>query len=310
MALNPEFADFSFVDAQGFAQEIFEVVFSSWGVRVIDANPVIALANLQFPLVGAPGIPASVAAIAIGPRSTVDRCWSSYFRQKPFNNSFLSIDGLTRRVSLGSPLVWPQAAQGGGVSIGTTNDPENACHLGAFYVFPKARNQGITAATLQSNPAITTMTPLQYVSGVDGTTLLPWGNSVGNHEDPTLHLYLYLKPLRQLPGPRFPMQRSFTGVVAAAGSPHCIGQLPIFGRSRIRLAYTSTASTAVTLGLLRGLNETPTNNLEVIAATDTHTHGTLSIDNPCADYLNIYASPDADATVTYAMTALDDVGFT
>ncbi len=307
MPVDAFFTGFSPLDARGLGQEVFEVLFSSWGQRVANADPKIAFANLQFPQVGEAAVPMSLAGVAFGPRSTVDRCWISYDRQKPFNNTLLpGTPDRVRRVSVGSPLVFTQAGELG--TIGTTNNPNDACTAGLLYVFPHTKlNPNVTA---QIGPGeLTTMLPDHYLSGLDGTTSLPFGQATV-FEAPYLHLYLFIKPLRFLPGPRFPMQRQGQAAFGA-GTRSLMASYPIFGRTRVRLAFNSTINTKYEIGLLRGLNEIPADNQEIIAVTKTGaTPQSIDLDFPCADYINIYGTPDGAGTVNFWMTALDELGFT
>lgn len=308
MSVDPSTAGFTFVDANAFAQEIFEVLFSQWGRRVTDPNPVIALANMQYPPVPSPGIPSSVAAVAIGPRSTIDRFWLSYYRQKPFPATIIGTTVYTRFVSLGSPLFFTQGANIS--TIGTTNDPIAAGLVGAFYLFPRATCNHFAPSNPVTDPNLSTVLPTQYVSGLDGATLLPFDQTVANHEDPYLHVYLYNKPMRFPPGPRFPQMRAATAAIVAAPR-RCIAQIPVYGRTRIRIKWVSTTTTTFEVGLLRGLFEVAAENLEQIVSTDTgHTQGSVTLDNPCADYLLLYGTGDAPGTVTYNVAAYDDNGFT
>lgn len=309
MPVEPASGFFTFVDANGFGQEIFELLFSLWGLRQSDPDPTIANVNMQYPSPPGDGIPNSVAAVAIGPRSTIDRCWVSWNRQKPFPQNSISgnLRTFTHVVSLGSPLFYTQGANVGG--IGVVNSPVIACQKGLFYVFPRGSNDETSVDAPLNDPNLSTVLGTQYVSGLDGTTLLPFSTVNGNHENPFLHLYLYNKPMRFPPGPRYPMYRASTQPITTVR--RCIGQLPVYGRRRIRITWTSTTSTVFEVGLLRGFQETAAINLEEIVSTSgSIVRGSVTINDPCADYLNIYGTGDGAGDVTYSLTAIDDPSFT
>ena len=79
MAYDSE--SFEISDALATSQDVYEAQFPDWGVRTVVAGLQAVNPNFQFPPPGVKGLP-TIAAIAIGPRSTVDRCWASWDRQK------------------------------------------------------------------------------------------------------------------------------------------------------------------------------------------------------------------------------------
>jgi len=328
MPILSEFNDFTPVDARLFNQALFELYFSNWGQRVVNADPTIAAANLQYPLPGQQGLQDSLAAIAIGPRSTVDRFWISYNRQKTFNTTqtFSGTPDRARRVSLNAPMVFAQATQSGVVAPATNLGPNVACIQpagGTIYLYPYARQSpsvnnpmGITFPLEQDNTCL----PQNYVSGVDGTTMLGFGTNAPGvgavspaspFVQPLLHAYLYLKPpVLPLPVSRFPLNYfvNWTGGQAVPAARTLIAQIPVFGRAHIRLWGTCPTSTCVfDVGFIRGLSETDAQNLESLEVIGAAERKLIAIDGPCADYMNVYATPDAPSTVLMQIACYDSL---
>src|SRR5512147_2258443 len=127
----------SIEDATKLGYDVYEVLFADWGIT---NYPSTIFTNMQFPQPGQPGIPATVAGIAIGPRSTVDRCWVSYNPLKKRNPLVANQpNGLLRMLSVESPLMFAQASGPPGIknNPGQTDDPATTLSdKGQFYIFP------------------------------------------------------------------------------------------------------------------------------------------------------------------------------
>jgi len=317
---------FSIEDAIARGQDVYEVLFASWGVT--DAPPSTLFANMQFPTAGQPGIPSSVSGIAIGPKSTVDRCWVSYNPGKRRTaNDPANKENILRMLSVDSPLIFTQASPGPGVRNvpGAINDPVNTlADKGAFYIFPMADHPmgggGDPITFPYPRRQDTTVLPPTYtdVNGVLRTFLFVFPTATQPLAMNTfLHLYLYLKqpPIQFIPTKRAPLQLqgNFSYPPGSIGQELIVAQIPTFGRKAIKVMMRAGKAADFRVGALRaigqevGMLEQPIDQaLAVPALTPT----VLSPCNECchyADYTNLYMTPlTNDGTgVTFQFTAYD-----
>lgn len=131
---------FTVEDAIARGHDVFEVIFTNWGISA--NNPPRTLTdftNLQYPQPGQPGLPATLAGIAIGPKSTVDRAWVTFNLGKRANLAE-PVNGyqLIREVSVEAPLLFTQASNPN--QRNNPLDPDDPVKTltekGALYVFP------------------------------------------------------------------------------------------------------------------------------------------------------------------------------
>lgn len=312
-------------DALATSQDVYEVQFTDWGVRTVPPGQTAINPNFQWPPPGIKAVPASLAAIAIGPRSTVDRCWVTWDRQKltavipPGPESAGSMtESRPRPLSVGNPISFATATKLG--ILGTVdpppaknNDPVTAMHFGLLYAFPKDTGDASQSIV---DPNSTTILPAKYadeagvIQGL-GLTL----NPLIVFETPYLELLLYLQePKISLPTARFPHFVSASGQVTTLNTFELVAQLPIFGRKHIGLGLRNvTHATDYRVGFLRCIRENlpPTTSppFEVPAgsalAVPAGQAANFSFNNPCADYLNVYAKVAAASFIDVELAAYD-----
>jgi hypothetical protein len=341
MAFDPQ--GFQLTDAIAQGQDIYEVQFPQWGVRTVAPAPSALNPNFQFPPPGQPGIPPTIAGIAIGPRSTVDRAWVSWNRQKavsgPSGGVFVGQPtSRTRPISIQHPLMF---AQPSGVGLVPTaqpytppatdpnNSPSYAMAQGLLYVWPKepfnaldptlpAPGGNSGAATAFTDPQATTIPPGQYYDQAGATrTFGALGGSVtlgGNYYQPYLELYLYLRPpLFAPPTARFPLLIGDVITLNSTGGAYePIEFIPIFGRKNISVTLACQPACSFQLGLISCIQENVLGGtlmpLEASGGTaimpGTGT-SVVNFTNPCADYLVVYAKTTM-ATETEVQVAAYD----
>lgn len=274
MVFDPQ--GFLLADAVNTSQDVYEVQFPSWGVRTVAAGQAAVNPNFQWPPPGQSAILPSLAGIAIGPRSTVDRAWVSWYRQKASGagaNTFSSV-GTTpiptsrvRPLSRKSPLMFAQTTATGilpstnpNIPAGPTgynpnNSPGYAMQQGLLYVFPR---EPINASTGTENPQgqaganlinigaqATTIPPTLYIDQNGNSRsfgVIPVGSS-GMYWQPYLELYLYLRPpLFAPPQDRFPLLISDTDVVDTPSTNVPIEFIPIFGRKSVTIGLAGNGA--------------------------------------------------------------------
>jgi hypothetical protein len=330
---------FEISDALATSQDVYEVQFPDWGVRTVPAAPTAINPNFQFPPPRITAIPASLAAIAIGPRSTVDRCWVSWDRQKlvaaiPGGAEFSGVvkESRLRPLSVGQPITFAQAGQNGILpstdpvilfTPNPNNSPLAAMHQGFLYVFPKdsappyGGDEGqANANAVMTDPSTTTILPAKYADSAG----VVWNFSDNNgglelFMTPYLELLLYLRPPTLAPPTkRFPLLVDFTGQVTALGAFQPVAYIPIFGRKHVGIGLRNTTHVGdFRLGLLRGVRENtaPTTSppFEVPAGTalavPQNSTANFEFSNPCADYLIVYASVAAASNIQIVLAAYD-----
>lgn len=221
---------FSISEAEQRGVDVYEVILGLWGS---DPN------GDQWPPFGQVSIPVSLAAMAIGPKSLVDRAWVTWNMMKtaptvPANSSEVpptpgSTTGRIRQLSLNSPLLFSQAANSTGVANTGYTDPTTRQEytmalLNALYVWDTEFNQaeprsiiqstnygripndtGIAATYIDLNGVIRAFGAQNdgVTGGVVSTNFVPGFGWV----PPLLHLYLYLKAPLIAPSTTRPPQK-------------------------------------------------------------------------------------------------------
>lgn len=329
-------------EATARGMDLFEVLINSWGVINI-VTPSQKYSNIMYPDASGPGVPIALAGIAIGPFSTVDRAWVSYSAMKGLNVPgtvlYENITDRARRLSVDSPLLFHNSGKDKIILQAddtTPPDPKAAMAKGILAIF--AASQTIVAnptpysfTQIAQGPGIqqdTTVCPQTYfdINGNaqpfgsnDSTPHIP-GTTVSIFAPPQLHLYFYLKaPVLPLPASRAPYEMTSGNFVLGAaeeGSEVPIGQIPIFGRKRVRIAIRTFVSGAgdqpvvIRAATIRGINQDPNNvwevNVETITIADVGTDE-IELDLPAADYLLLYGQSPNGSTVgcNYTVSAYD-----
>lgn len=303
----------SIEEAKKRGYDVYEVLFANWGVT---NYPATNFADMQFPQPGQPGIPASLAGIAIGPRSHVDRVWVSYDPLKKRNEKIPGQpNGLLRVCSLDSPLMFAQAAGAPGVKNdpGAVNDPAlTLSDKGQLYIFPMSnRPAGDITFTFPSEQE-TTVLPPNY-KDVNGATRVFGPRALG----PFLHLYLYLKvpPIALTYTKRAPLQISGQIIIPPQeeGNEIVVAQIPTFGRRAIKVMMRTGIEADFRVGALRGISQLPGMYEQPVDQALLVPGGTPTVLSPCnecchyADYTNLYVTPrdPAGSVCDFQLTAYD-----
>jgi hypothetical protein len=315
--------EFSIEDAIASSQQTYDVDFEGWGWRDPALSPD---ENMRFPPPGKAAIPTTLSAISIGPKSTVDRCWVSWDRQKNLtipNDLAVDLTSPVRRLSREAPLLYPQATNRGTLKYIAPGDPLNegtiaAMQRGLLYVFSYA--DGVDAPFHDGQEGNTTALPAQFNDQFGVVRTWPNGVGVSGFEPPFLHLVLNLRPgMFSPPVKRFPLNRTkvFSALIAG-GAKQLIAMIPIFGRKNVRVQMTSVGTPRICdfyVGLVRNVNESQIGGFsevrEIAAGSALAVPANpiptgFAIDNPCADYLLLYATTTVGNTsVAYTVTAED-----
>lgn len=307
-----ELHSFPFEDALARSNDVFELEFERWGVREAAPGAVTPETNLQWPPPGSRPVPSSVAAIAIGPRSTVDRCWYTWDRLKVLNippadnvdpNAVVS---LPRIITREAPLLFSQATQKE-PSLGQQFQSWwDAMQFGTSYVFPWGPKPGFNDLTqgqgsVGHGGAFGTTTG--YFTGQTFTTMFGTVVPFGPSEAPFLQLQFFLKlPAFSPPTKRAAMARESVWELGA-GNASYFAILPIYGRKNIGISlishnYTGSPAQIVDyrVGLIRNVNENPTGAFSPIfevkafeqLAAPANVPINVQLNNPCADFVSIH----------------------
>lgn len=290
-------ADLSPQEAIQRGANVYEVLLSNWGVQT---------AVDQWPLSGARGFPRNVAAIAIGPLSTVDRAYVTWNPVKPVQaNPIGGAEQRVRRLTLASPLLFTQtAAQDAATSFAA------AVQNGSLYVFSELNPPGgilySGVAPIDSTAIPATYTKADGSAGSFANGAAPF-NTI--FQAPFLHLYLYLTSNFATPNPaRRPLVvRNQLAPVPAAGGEHCVGLIPVYGRSCISVAMAISGGGTCRVGAIRGVNSVlvPMETTEGQKTAAANASQTFQFGGLNADYLALYVSPTIDSTVDLTVVASD-----
>lgn len=308
-------------EAQSREADVFELFFDTWGYAG-QVPTITDFTNLQWP---APppvlSVPVSLAGIAIGPRSTVDRAWISYNIGRSTVDATDVGPPLTnrlRQVSIDSPLMFTiQAASGSMNDPATETPPVSMARRGSLYVYPFANTPIPQVSDVQNE---TTVLPLLHTLTLGGTGQYSDVNGVARtfatinsvFMAPYLHLYLFLKtPTRFQPGPRAPFFAQQVVAVSSA-SEGIVAQIPVYGRKSVHVLMEQVSGTGTCdfrVGALRSIaceQEWPVDQILAVPK------GTPVVITPCAgqhfeaDYVNLYAKPSVAAPfIRFSVTAYD-----
>jgi len=287
--------------------DTWELLITDWGQRTTPADEY----SWSFPKIGQKGLP-SVQGIAIGPRSTVDRCFVSYSIQKVVSGG-INYD-YTRRLVLGSPLMF---AQVGAQEIVQPNPaplfaPTPAQGAASLVIYPQS-------GTDTGGNQDTTMYGTTYNrtgAGAPGGGIGVFGDGgIADGVDwqsPTLHLIFFLKPQAvNAPAKRGPYVLGGTHTLQPADTTyHLVAQVPTFGRKTIKIVVNqlsdATEAIAVRVGAIQSMITSGVGGLtegllleQTSAATGFQSYlGTIQ--NVQADYLNLYLRGSTSTGLPFA----------
>lgn len=254
----------------------------------------------------------SVAGIAIGPRSQIDRCWVFWDPQVVINAQ-LDTPGIDfcRRLTRESPLLYTQYGKKNIPNPATLAGPSTALRILADPVLATGNGTKVDDCGVLTVPD--TFFPESSIvetafSILDSTQGQPEANQ------PYLHLVFYLKPAVQAPGTiRMPLEINATVQLSGPGGspvapiPVFAGAIPVHGRKHVSVqAYAPFTSADVfdvrVGGLQPGLalegpqGDIPkefTINDSVLVNCSATNAPRLEIENPNCDYITIWATRDS-----------------
>lgn len=314
---------FSIEDAISTSQDTYDVDFDAWGYLQVagggDPN------NVRYPAPGKAAIPTTLAAVSIGPRSTVDRCWISWDRQKnltlPNDVNAYDFTSQLRPLTIDAPLLYSQATNKGTL-VPVTEGTSAAMQRGLLYAF--AYDSGVDAPFHSGSSGLnTTILPEKYVDqfGVERF----FNAQTGYFEAPFLHLVLGLRsPRFAVPTKRLAYRRTQKISVLLANPKTQMMMVPIFGRKHVSvqmMSYTDGVLLGRTcdfwVGLIRNVNESnvvaPNNTSPVFEApagsalaTPPSTPISFNLSNPCADYLVVYSTAAVGNASVFVTVCAED----
>ena len=288
-------------DAVSRGIDMWELFVDNWGnVNAPSADG----SSLSFPAVGAPGLP-SVAGVAIGPQSTVDRCLINYSLLAGINSQ--NLWDYVRRVSVGAPSMVLQP----GTQEPLTDTKGTGVNNGTLAVYNEP-----AAAFVVGGASVGTRFGAQYVraDGVAGTFGIAAPDGA-KWLSPLLHLLFYIKPPALAPAPkRAPFVYRDSLVAVAAGGVERLGfQVPTFGRKTVAVDITSVEAGTFRVGQIQHLGVVSvgvTYEHNVPSGSGTLTAGATSrvlITNALSDYTMVYYTVAAGGSnVTCSVCAYDD----
>ena len=294
--LNPR----SFTDAQQLGDAVYELILTNWGNRgakqdqnngSIQYPPIKTNPNGSIPIEGQlllPSIP-SLSAIAISPRSMVDRCVVHY-------------TGLPQTPAIATPGA--STIDQGFVNEGSILETEQILAVGAPLI-----GQQIGPIIIRAHET-SYYSDTYFKNGDDLSTPSVFGTALPNGPNgaltwtnPELRLLLYMNGKAALPpAQRAPLHVAITSAFVANAEQLAL-VVPIMGRKHIRLQYRAAGVGAtiratsvqwngqpdVAPTFVDNLNfEYPLVGNTVIAANST---AILSIDHPGISFLLLYATP-------------------
>jgi hypothetical protein len=302
-----DFPSYTIQEASQRGDDLFELYFKDWGLG----------GEIQWPDFGDPGVSISLAGVAIGPKSTVDRAWISFNLNKnapditggePSSSLFTN---RVRPVSVDSPLIFGQPTNPSKTS--TFTDPTlTMVKYGALYVYAQDVVPGLSTPQPIYSALVNSTVYNSYLD-VNGVLRTISTSTCG----PLLHLYLYLKaPNIAIPTKRAPMTygRKFA---PPAGGEQLLASIPTFGRNAVHVSLRADQLiTSYRIGALRVSDSQNSSYDQFEQPVDSAANvnaGTPVVMTPCistgglkADYLNIYVTLFVPNTIVdLAVSATD-----
>lgn len=207
---------FTIDDAISRGFSTWDLLISDWG-RIASLDPT----SFSFPAVGQKGMP-TVQGIAIGDQSEVDRCFVAYDIEKmiPGNITW----DIAHRLSVGSPLMFPQPGSRSPVANGSPLNPLTG--ESNLVIYPTG-----TASIINNGGVSPTLFGATYLKKDGSSHAFPAIN-------PLLHLVFYLKPPTVgAPSKRAPWSLIDSTTSGAIDGETLIAAIPTFGRKRVIIDY-------------------------------------------------------------------------
>lgn len=303
-------------------EQAYDVWIDGWGTRIAAWNGPTFLADDSYPPFNEAGLGDSLAGIAIGPESDVDRVWIVTNPSKNIAN-IANATFLIREVSVEQPLLFSQPAK--------IDRPLVAITAPALPTAQDAASNGVlyVVADLPRNGAgyrvTSTEVPPSYLKAdftVEDLNVVPPAINI-RFAPPRLQLRLLLQPNVVTQTKR---SSALWGVVnpaeslaIATGAERLVAQWPMFGRKHVEVNMRCDQLNALTgqvtfrVAKLRTLNYDATNvNEETIglktitADAGGNAAASFSFCNPGASYLILYATPTNNARMRQWSATMED----
>lgn len=302
----------SFDEARARDLDVYNAWVDIWGSRFGPPDPLV-LGTDAYPDLTTPPLPASIAGIAIGPESDVDRVWLSTNLAKKTPSNVTSVFAI-REISVEAPLLYTQGARIG-PPIGNPNSPVGAQEDGNLYVF---------AENLIGIKADTTVIPEFYLD-INGAqqTLNSFPDAINfDLVYPRLQLQLLLKEGVLPATKRVPVRwgNSDNSILGGINPVETrVKILPIYGRKRIAVQMRGRSQPAGAAGINFTFRVAAIRPLGYVSLVQEETVGlktaTTSVDgcstsfNFCdlnADFLILYVAADPGGVLTgWSVSASD-----
>lgn len=287
-------SDITYQDAISRGLPVWEVLYEDWGNAIVSTST-----NASFPPIGSLSIP-TVYGVSIGPRSTVDRAFVSYDRQKIVSSAY----DYLRPVSVGAPLLFTQpAATPAPVSISNLNSPPYSAASVAVFNSLSPAGTGV----LSTDPGFRFST---FHNSLGVTTTFGVGGVGAVLVKPLLHLYFHLKPDFVPLTQRAPSIARNQTIVGAARE--LIASVPVCGRKRVFVTAVIAGSGCVfDVGLVQqttpGVAAATGEVLAGTVTTSTTNQPVRIVINPAdADFVNLYTTAGGGGTNLYWTVRAED----
>lgn len=322
-------SQFTIEDAITRDFDTWELLITDWGYKgsaAIAADPY----SWSFPKVGQRGLP-TVQGIAIGPRSTVDRCFVSYGLQKVIPGG-INYD-YSRRLVLGAPLMFAQVGtreivQASSPVVVPPTPPTPASGAASLVVYPQSGladtggNQDTTMYGLNYYRTGPSAPPAGV--GFFGPSALADGV---NFQSPTLHLIFFLKPQAVAANTKrepYVLNGQKTIPIASYNTYVLVAQVPTYGRKTVKVqvryldpSAEAGATSTIRIGALQtmltsGPQAAMTETLlaDTAAVVTDNLSAQVSLTDVRADYINLYLKVAGGALLSvaprYQICAYDD----
>ena len=287
--------------------ETYDAFVYFWGTNTAPWNLPTAIGLDSYPYLNQPGIPDSIAGVAIGPESDVDRAWITTNVSKDLATAAGDVTLLTREISVEQPLLFTQPAKIDRSLVSLLaptlpSDTYEAQRRSLMYVFAKRATAGYGPRTSS------TEIPPTYIR-LDGTVADFFPNPLDginfNLTPPILHLRFFLQPGVPMQTKR--SQRLFgitnPAETKAVGADTTVAMWPMFGRKHVEVMLRTDTMTPNTgqvqfrVTKLRTLTRGATQVQEeligskiVTANANGEASTSFSFCNPGASYLILYAN--------------------
>lgn len=278
--------------------DVFEVVLENWGEAFED----------RYPTEDQTSFPATVAGVALGPLSTVDRVWLTWNAGRAFaNNTPISPWYMTRCLTAEHPIMFSQQAGEGLSAINNTATYINEQRMYFTPFFIGAEPSGGTPGdvsrmygTIVPNEGFTTDGYIDADGNIRAIPAPRTDSTDSNAFFPMLQLQFFLKRGLAAPsGKRAPATwKKRIAPTGAFGQRVACAYVPTYGRKYVSIAASADLAAAnFVVGAVHGMNGWPSSNADWapretiegdLTATNANETVRFKLCDPLADYIILY----------------------